>query len=57
MVKTYKRKTERGSWDELTMKNAINMVIERKMGYIVASKTFSVPQTTLERKVKAVVNP
>lgn len=40
MVKNYKRKTD--------------AVIPKKMGYKLASNTFAVPQTTLERKVKVV---
>ncbi|CAK1600154.1 unnamed protein product [Parnassius mnemosyne] len=52
MVKNYKRKTERGNWSEQCMKNTVDVVSEEKMGYKLAAKTFSVPQTTLERKVK-----
>lgn len=54
MVKTYKRKTNRGDWSEENMKNAVKSVIEGKMGYYRAAKTYGVPQTTLERKVKKV---
>nr|CAI5854507.1 unnamed protein product [Callosobruchus analis] len=53
MVRNYKRKTERGNWSEQSMKNAVNAVVKREMGYKLAAKTYSVPQTTLERKVKA----
>ncbi|GBP86806.1 hypothetical protein EVAR_99886_1 [Eumeta japonica] len=35
------------------MEKAVDAVIEGKMGYMLAAKTFSVPQTTLEIKVKA----
>lgn len=52
MVKNYKRKTDRGSWSEESMQNAVKSVIEGKMGYKLAARTFSVPQTILERKVK-----
>lgn len=52
MVKTYKRKTNRGEWAEESMEKAVKAVLEEKMGYMLAAKTFSVPQTTLERKVK-----
>ncbi|XP_011165875.1 uncharacterized protein LOC105200151 isoform X2 [Solenopsis invicta] len=52
MVRNYKRKTDRGNWSEETMRNAITAVLERKMGYYLAAKTYSVPQSTLERKVK-----
>ncbi|CAH2090923.1 unnamed protein product [Euphydryas editha] len=34
------------------MKKAVEAVLEGKMGYMLAAKSFSVPQTTLERKVK-----
>nr|CAH7723264.1 unnamed protein product [Callosobruchus chinensis] len=30
------------------MKNAVNVVAKREMGYKLAAKTYSVPQTTLE---------
>ncbi|XP_050557910.1 uncharacterized protein LOC118277956 [Spodoptera frugiperda] len=52
MVKTYKKKTNRGDWAQESMAKAVDAVIEGKMGYMLAAKTFSVPQTTLERKVK-----
>ena len=52
MVKKYKRKTNRGEWSEESMKKAVEAVVEGKMGYMLAGKTFSVPQTTIERKVK-----
>lgn len=50
MVRNYKRKTERGNWSEQSMKTAVD-VIEEKMGYKLAAKTYSVPQTTLERQL------
>nr|CAI5867355.1 unnamed protein product [Callosobruchus analis] len=53
IVRNYKRKTESGDWSEESMKNAVNAVVKREMGYKLAAKTYSVPQTTLERKVKA----
>nr|CAI5833341.1 unnamed protein product [Callosobruchus analis] len=53
MVRNYKRKTERGNWSEECMKNAVNAVVKREMGYKLAAKTYSVPQTALEGKVKA----
>lgn len=52
MVKNYKRKTNRGDWSEEVMRNAVDPVVQGKMGYYLAAKTFGVPQTTLERKVK-----
>src|SRR5580765_3636310 len=52
MVRNYKRKTDRGQWSEEAMRNAISAVLEGKMGYYLAAKTYSVPHTTLERKIK-----
>lgn len=33
------------------MKDAVKNVVEGKMGYKLAAKSFSVPQTTLERSL------
>ncbi|XP_043478272.1 MFS-type transporter clz9-like [Leptopilina heterotoma] len=55
MVRNYKGKSRRGDWSEESMKNAVDSVVEGKMGFCLAAKTFAVPQTTLERKVKAVL--
>ncbi|XP_071052321.1 uncharacterized protein [Onthophagus taurus] len=52
MVRTYKKKTERGSWSEESMRNTVTEVVNGRMGYYRAATTFQVPQTTLERKVK-----
>ncbi|CAH1994676.1 unnamed protein product [Acanthoscelides obtectus] len=52
MAKKYKRKTNRGEWSEENMKKTVEAVVEGKMGYMLAAKTFSVPQNTVERKVK-----
>lgn len=52
MVYNYKRKSDRGKWSEEAMKKAIEVVLKGEMGYMLAAKSFSVPQTTLERKVK-----
>lgn len=51
MVRNYKRKTDRGGWNEDQMKLAIQEVLDGRKGYKLASKTYNVPQTTLERKV------
>ncbi|GBN85265.1 hypothetical protein AVEN_142367-1 [Araneus ventricosus] len=48
----YQRKTDRQSWFQDSMAGAIQEVLEGNMGYRRASKAYSVPQTTLERKVK-----
>ncbi|GBN54087.1 hypothetical protein AVEN_166155-1 [Araneus ventricosus] len=48
----YQRKTDRQSWSQESMSGAIQEVLEGNMGYRRASEAYSVPQTTLERKVK-----
>lgn len=48
----YVRKTDRQSWSEEEMANAVKAVVNGEMGYRKASNAFNVPQTTLERKVK-----
>ncbi|CAH2094367.1 unnamed protein product [Euphydryas editha] len=53
MVRDYKRTTDRGSWSEESMREAVEVFLNGKMGYYKAAKQFNVPQTTLERKVKA----
>lgn len=50
MVRDYKRTTNRGSWSEESMREAVQAVLDREMGYYKAAKQFHVPQTTLERK-------
>lgn len=52
MPRKYKRKTDRQSWGEENMRHAILEVIEGRSGYRLASRTFSVPQSTLEDRVK-----
>jgi DDE superfamily endonuclease./helix-turn-helix, Psq domain. len=53
MVRTYKRKSDRATWSDESMTEAVNACVNQVMGYQKAAKTFAVPQTTLERKVKA----
>ncbi|KAL3265500.1 hypothetical protein HHI36_009704 [Cryptolaemus montrouzieri] len=36
------------------MRNAVDSVLQGRMDYYLAAKTFGVPQTTLEREVKKV---
>lgn len=48
----YARKTTRQSWSEVSMKGAITEVIEGRMGYLKAARSFGVPQSTLEDRVK-----
>lgn len=46
----YKRKSSRQSWDENQMRQAILAVRQQKMGWLLASKTYNVPFTTLRRR-------
>lgn len=48
----YTRKTDRQSWSEVSMANAIKAVEEKTMGWLKAAKTFGVPQATLRRRVE-----
>ncbi|KAJ8972235.1 hypothetical protein NQ317_017559 [Molorchus minor] len=50
----YKRKTNRQSWNADCMRQAVEEVLEGRMGYLKASKVFGVPRTTLEARVKKV---
>jgi hypothetical protein len=52
MPRNYKRTTNRQAWSEIYMKKAILEVTEGKSGYRVASRKFSIPQSTLEDRVK-----
>lgn len=52
MVRTYKKKTNRGNWSKESMLNAVDKVLSKEMGYRKAALQYGVPQTTLERKVK-----
>ncbi|XP_072377932.1 uncharacterized protein [Diabrotica undecimpunctata] len=48
----YKRTPNRQSWNEESIKFAVQAVLDRQMGYRKASANFHVPQTTLERRIK-----
>ncbi|KAG8283193.1 hypothetical protein J6590_021089 [Homalodisca vitripennis] len=52
MVRNYKRKTDRQSWSFEGMTEAIEAVLDGRMGYTTASATFNVPRTTLIDRVK-----
>lgn len=52
MPRTYVRTTTRGSWDPAAMQRAVEAVTNGDMGAPKAAKTYNVPQTTLERRVK-----
>lgn len=49
MPRNYKRTTDRQYWSEESMRKAIEAVRSNKMGWLLASKTFGVPQATLRR--------
>jgi hypothetical protein len=46
------RKTQSVSWSEISIENAVSVVLTGELGYRRAAIAFGVPQTTLERKVK-----
>lgn len=50
MVSNYKKKSNRGSWKEENMAQALQAVAEKRMGWLMASKHFQVPQATLRRR-------
>ena len=52
MVRTYKRKSTRQSWDETSMRNAVEAVRKGDMGIKKASAAFNVPKTTLRRRAR-----
>lgn len=49
MPRHYQRTTDRQSWSAVSMQKAIAAVKNNKMGWLLASKTFGVPQATLRR--------
>ncbi|CAH1963740.1 unnamed protein product [Acanthoscelides obtectus] len=50
MVSNYKRKTNRGAWNEKNMERTLLAVAEKRMGWLKASRHFQVPQATLRRR-------
>ena len=52
MGRTYKRHTDRQSWSETAMSNAIAAVNAGHMGTLKAAKQFGVPRTTVQRLAK-----
>lgn len=52
MVRNYKRKTDRGIWEEDDMRRAVRAVLNETMGFLRASATYNVPKSTLERRVR-----
>ena len=49
MVQTYKRKTDRASWDEEMMKLAILSVQKNELSIRKAAQAFEVPKDALHR--------
>ncbi|KAB0790622.1 hypothetical protein PPYR_14936 [Photinus pyralis] len=49
MPRNYKRTTNRQSWSQESMQKAIEAVREKRMGWLLAAKTYGVPQATLRR--------
>lgn len=49
MPRNYSRKTDRQGWDKTSMEKAIEAVKNNEMGWLLASKAFNVPQSTLRR--------
>lgn len=49
----YQRKSTIHSWSEENMKEAIKAVQEKKMGWLIVSKTFNVPSTLRRRAIKS----
>ncbi|XP_023312062.1 uncharacterized protein LOC111692338, partial [Anoplophora glabripennis] len=54
IVRKYKKKTSRGEWSKESMKQTVEKVLNKEMGYRKAALQYSVPQTTLERHVNAI---
>jgi len=52
MVNKYKQKSDRQTWRQEDMQNAIDAVNSGEMGWLRASKDFNVPQATLRRQTK-----
>lgn len=50
----YRRKTLRQSWNEDSMRQAVEEVLEGKMGYLKASNMYGVPRTTIEARVRKI---
>ena len=49
-MRNYQRKSNRQTWSESAMQQAILSVVNGNQGYKKAAETYCVPQTTLERR-------
>ena len=52
MVRTYKRKSDRGSYGAAALEQAIELVVEKKASLREASQATGVPFNTIRRKLK-----
>lgn len=52
MVRNYKRVTDRQSWSEESMQNAMDALVKGEMGFLKASQTFKIPKATLFRRFR-----
>ncbi|KAJ3646733.1 hypothetical protein Zmor_024308 [Zophobas morio] len=45
------KNVNRQQWSEINMKQAINAIKSKQMGWLLASRTYNVPKRTLRRRV------
>lgn len=50
------RTTNRGKWNEISMKEAVTVVMEKKLTIRLAAEKYDVPRSTLQDRVKALKN-
>lgn len=53
MVRTYKKKTNRQSWSNESMSQAINAVVNQNVACKRSAEMFNVPRATLQRRLKS----
>ena len=53
-MRNYKKKSSRFSWDEKSMLEAVNQVINQNLSFENAAVLYNVPVSTLHRKVQKV---
>ena len=56
MVRTYKKKTDRLSWNDGQMYLAIKSALEEGNTYKSVAKEFGIPRSTIQRKIKAITD-
>lgn len=52
LVKNMSSQKKRQQWSEEAMREALQNIKEKEMGWLLAAKTFNVPATTLRRRFK-----